>query len=75
MSEIENTLNNIEGVEEKQKPKYYTSKHRDYMRAYRAKYGSYTEIQKRAIKKYTTRLQNEAKQFRELQAKGLIPVQ
>ena len=49
MSEIENTLNNIEGVEEKQKPKYYTSKPRDYMRAYRAKYGSYTEIQKRAI--------------------------
>ena len=31
---------------EKPKPKYYTEKHKEYMRNYRAKHGSYTEGQK-----------------------------
>jgi len=59
---------------EKPKPKYYTEKHREYMRTYRAKHGSYTDGQKQSIYKYNNRIKEEAKKFRELQKNGLIPV-
>ena len=72
MSEIISTPKSVEDVTEKPKPKYYTDKHKIYMRTYRAKYGSYTETQKKAIKKYTQGLKEDAKKLRELQAKGLI---
>ena len=57
---------------DQEKPKYYTEKSKEYMRAYRAKHGSYTEMQKKAIKKYTDRIKHEAKLYREFHKKGLI---
>ena len=43
--------NHIESIEqEKPKPKYYTEKHKEYMRTYRKLHGSYSETQKKAIK-------------------------
>ena len=63
---------NKENANEKPKRKCYTEKHKLYMREYRAKNGSYTETQKAAIKKYQQRIQQEAKQFRELQAYGFV---
>ena len=72
MSEI-NTEIQTEQV--KPKPKYYTEKHRDYMRKYRAKLDTtYTDAQKKSIKKYSDRIKQEAKLYRELQVKGLVPV-
>ena len=68
---IENS-ENMENVNEKPKRKGYTEKHKLYMREYRAKNGSYRDAQKASIKKYQQRIKQEAKQFRELQAKGLI---
>ena len=61
-------------IEEEQKPKYYTERHRVYMRNYRAKHGSYNETQKKAIQKYRDRIRQEAKLYRELQEKGLITI-
>ena len=58
--------------EEKQKPKYYTEKHKEYMRKYRAQHGSYTEVQKKAIKKYVDKMRQDAKLYRELISKGVV---
>ena len=60
--------NNIIKVE----PKYYTEKHKEYMRKYRAKTGSYTESQKRSILKYNARIKQEAKLYRELLKNGFV---
>ena len=75
MSETEQTSDECVKVEEKAKPKYYNEKHKEYMRKYRAKYGSYTEVQKKAIKKYTDRIKQEAKLYRELTSKGVVSVE
>ena len=56
----------IAGVENEQtlpKPKYYTEKHREYVRKYREKHGSYSDAQKQAIYKYNKRIKEEAKLF------------
>ena len=67
---VENTLSSE--PEEKPKPKYFTEKHKEYMRRYRERYGSYTEVQKKAIKKYVNNMRQDAKHYRELLSKGAI---
>ena len=67
-------MNDATIEQDKPVPKYYTEKHKEYMRKYRAKHGSYSDAQKQSIYKYNTRIKEEAKKFRELQKNGLIPV-
>ena len=73
MTETETTVTN-ENEQTKTTPKYYTEKNKEYMRRYRAKKGTYTDAQKQSIYKYNARIKEEAKQYRELMKKGLIPI-
>gem|GEM_PF-6491160 len=62
-------------IQGKPKNKYYTEKHKEYMRKYREKKTeAYVTCQRQAARKHQANIRRQAKQFQKLEQLGLVPV-
>ncbi len=62
--------------EEKPKNKYYSDKHREYMRRYREKKTeAYVTCQREASKRHQAKIRDQAKKYLKMVELGLVPIE